>query len=468
MNTPVNHVHYPDRMTDCILTHTMPSCVATQSKLTHIGQTQSLMEHTAPAVVGDPTKPTPINKNDIQSCWQVVQNKKRKVEARKHSQVTISKGSKITKAKNNVIKKTVSYPTPTVTQTTTQTPVLLQNRFDNLEMDAEEQQPQIPNKPQPIIIPSVHNINMLFKLLDEVAADKYEYRTLGINSVKIQPVDIDTYRLIQNKLNNKDIEYNTFQLKKDRSFRVAIRHLHPSTKPDAIAEELKGLGHMVTQLPFNVRHRITKEPLPLFFVDLVPDANNKDIYELERLQKTVVTVEPIRKKKEVVQCKRCQRYGHTAKYCRRAARCVKCTGDHLTTNCDRTTRDNTVQCVNCNMNHPANYRGCEVYKRAWIRRYQPDTRPSQHQTNTTSSIPFENQQRIRKGTSYAAVTRKHEIEDVNSDEDTTNIQTAISPQTDNSTTDIMHMLKEMKSLMCEQTKQINILLSTLNTLLQRI
>jgi hypothetical protein len=83
--------------------------------------------------------------------------------------------------------------------------------------------------------------------------------------VKIQPKDVNTYREIRKKLDHLGAEYNTFQLKEGRKFRVAIRHLHPSTSPEAIAKKLEMMGHKVSQLPFNMKHRSSKELLPLFF-----------------------------------------------------------------------------------------------------------------------------------------------------------------------------------------------------------
>jgi hypothetical protein len=47
----------------------------------------------------------------------------------------------------------------------------------------------------------------------------------------------------------------------------------------------------------NVKHRISKEPLPLFFVHLEPQSNNEDIFNLEFLQNCKIRVEPPRRKK---------------------------------------------------------------------------------------------------------------------------------------------------------------------------
>jgi len=75
-----------------------------------------------------------------------------------------------------------------------------------------------------------------------------------------------------------------------------------------------------------------------------------------------ISFEPPRPKRQIPQCARCQRYGHTRSFCFRKARCVKCAGDHATANCHRKERSDQVKCVLCSGSHPANYKGCSVYK----------------------------------------------------------------------------------------------------------
>lgn len=77
---------------------------------------------------------------------------------------------------------------------------------------------------------------------------------------------------------------------------------------------------------------------------------------------TVVTFEPPKAKRSIPQCTNCQQYGHTSKCCNRSSVCVKCAGDHHTKNCLIKTRITDVKCALCEKQHPANYKGCEVYK----------------------------------------------------------------------------------------------------------
>jgi len=65
-------------------------------------------------------------------------------------------------------------------------------------------------------------------------------------------------------------------LKYERAYRVVLKYLHHTTEVEDIRQALFALGH-VARNTVNVHHRLTKEPLNLFFVDLEPANNNKDI-----------------------------------------------------------------------------------------------------------------------------------------------------------------------------------------------
>jgi hypothetical protein len=105
--------------------------------------------------------------------------------------------------------------------------------------------------------------------------------------------------------------------------------------PHEIQAELETLGHKVRNV-LNIRHRVTKEPLPLYFVDLEPQYNNKSIYDLQLLCHMKIVVEAPRKKNYVVQCTRCQSCGHTKSYCSRPYVCVKC-GANIIRHCAQKT-----------------------------------------------------------------------------------------------------------------------------------
>jgi len=63
----------------------------------------------------------------------------------------------------------------------------------------------------------------------------------------------------------------------------------------------------------------------------------------------------------IVQCQRCQAYGHSKPYCTKPYQCVKCGGQHDSKDCTKP-RHNPARCALCGEDHPANYKGCNVYR----------------------------------------------------------------------------------------------------------
>jgi hypothetical protein len=155
--------------------------------------------------------------------------------------------------------------------------------------------------------------------------------------------------------------------------------MHFSIDPEEIKAEIAHLGHAVTNI-LNIKHYRTKQPLSILlnvllqianklgllkkkvFMNLQPAPNNKDIFDVEFLQQCKIRFEPPKHTRDIAQCANCQRYGHTKNFCYLKPRCVKCAGEHSTSQCPRKERSGDVRCVLCGGNHPANYEGSTVYK----------------------------------------------------------------------------------------------------------
>jgi hypothetical protein len=201
----------------------------------------------------------------------------------------------------------------------------------------------------------------LHELLVTIARDDFELKVLQNNQIKIQPKSSDKYTTIIKALAEKHTESHTYQPKADSRFRIILRGLHYSTDIQVIKAEIESHGHTVVNI-YNIKQNRTNTPLPLFFVDLKPSVNNKNIYLITALFYTKVQFEPPRPKRTIPQCGKCQRYSHTQAYCFHSPRCVTCASSHHTTQCSRKHKSESVKYVLCNGNHPANYKGCTIYK----------------------------------------------------------------------------------------------------------
>lgn len=248
--------------------------------------------------------------------------------------------------------------------------ITISNSFEPLCEMSEDAAINEP-KPPPIFVPGIQSLPSMLSIINNnsVNNNEYTYKIINRNQMKINPTTGHTYCDIVKNLKASNIDFHTFQLKQNRAFRVVLRHIHHSVNTADISQELSIKGHSVRNI-FNIRHRISKEPLSLFFVDLDPAPNNKDIYKIEFLHNAKINFEPPHKKRDVVQCKRCQRYGHTRAYCMRHFRCVKCGEDHETKDCKKP-KDTDAKCALCEGKHPANFKGCNVYREIKIKKFPP-------------------------------------------------------------------------------------------------
>lgn len=231
------------------------------------------------------------------------------------------------------------------------------------------------HKPPPITVCGVNDLKKLMSnlKLEEAEGHEQQMKTLANGEIKILTGDEHQFRRTIKVLEEQKVEYHRYQLKTEKKFRAVIRGLHPETDPYDIKSELSELGHLVNNVT-NIQIKKKVDPnnkfsdrtilrLPLFFVDLEPQANNKDIYDIKNLCYHIIKVEPPRKKKELPQCKNCQVFGHTQNYCFKTPKCVKCGEGHTSLNCPKS-KKSKAKCANCGEGHTANWKGCIIYKNA--------------------------------------------------------------------------------------------------------
>jgi len=106
---------------------------------------------------------------------------------------------------------------------------------------------------------------------------------------------------------------------------------------------------------FSVIHQQTKTHLPLLFVDSDPNDSESDIFSVTSILHTKIKIEEPYKKRQMPQC---QTANPTATlvptYCAYSLMCVKCGGEHLSTNCVKSP-DLPAKCEGA---HPVIYKEC--------------------------------------------------------------------------------------------------------------
>ena len=148
-------------------------------------------------------------------------------------------------------------------------------------------------------------VKYLTKTLEE---EQYYCKALSNETVKINFNSTESYWRLIKRFRDDKIVHHTYQIREERVYRVVLCNLHHSIPPNEIQAALETPGHKVRNV-LNIRHRVTKKTLPVYFVDLEPQDNNKSIYDLQSLYNMKIAVEAPRKKNHIVQCTRFQSYG---------------------------------------------------------------------------------------------------------------------------------------------------------------
>jgi hypothetical protein len=227
------------------------------------------------------------------------------------------------------------------------------------------------HKPPPVVLSNVNNFNELNQTLK---TKNFNYKTnlLNNNQLKINVDNENEYRDLTKFMNETNLEWHTYENKQTRPIRLMAKNLHPTCDPEEIKADLLNKGFKILEVVNKIKKNKNngKEyiiPLPLFMLTFENTEDIKKLYEIRYICHMRVKIEAIRNNKMIPQCKRCQKYGHTQKFCKHTPTCVKCAGQHITVVCTKP-RNDPPKCTNCAEAHPANYRGCIIAKELQKRR----------------------------------------------------------------------------------------------------
>lgn len=214
--------------------------------------------------------------------------------------------------------------------------------------------------PPPIIVENVKSYEDLYeKMVKQVPESAFQVKFTNDTTAKINSVNSETYRGIINVLED-NYNYHTYENKQTRPIRVMVKNLHQSCKPENIKKYLLDHGFKIITADNKWSYK-DKTPLNIFRLTFDNSEDIEKIYNIKHILGCRVEIQRIKGSALVPQCKNCQAYGHTKKFCSKEPRCVKCAGRHLTMECQKEKNQNP-KCVNCGAEHPANYRGCIVAK----------------------------------------------------------------------------------------------------------
>jgi len=158
----------------------------------------------------------------------------------------------------------------------------------------------IPPNPPPIFIESELNFNKFVIKISELTKFSHFECKASSKELRLQKFNSDSYRAVVKYLRENEVPHHSFQNKEDKRYRVVIKNLHPSTDISYLKSGLSALGFQARNIN-NARHRQSKLPLPIFFIDLEPDTANSEIINLTSLCFTKIKVEALYPKKDIPQ-----------------------------------------------------------------------------------------------------------------------------------------------------------------------
>ncbi|GFT68089.1 nucleic-acid-binding protein from transposon X-element [Trichonephila clavipes] len=211
--------------------------------------------------------------------------------------------------------------------------------------------------------------------------------------IKLYTNNSHDYELLQDSVEKLKYQFFTIKPKHERPIKVVVKGLPKNTETRDIHQNLIELGFTVDKVTQLVG-KITKQPLPVFLINLPRNIHNLKIFHLTLLCYLTVRVEGY-DGKGVTQCYSCNKFHHTAENCHFTPRCLKCGEAHQTRECAIKKLENTY-CINCHVyGHMANYSRCPLY---------PKPRKGTNITPNNYATALDNL--IRPNTSFAQAVTK--------------------------------------------------------------
>lgn len=210
------------------------------------------------------------------------------------------------------------------------------------------------------------------KLIDDLknSLPDLQVKIININRSKSKLFvnDVEAHSRLLNMLREvKDVEAHSYTPKELKRVNLILRGLNSQYNVDEIKAEIEALAPNVVESVSKfetIRSKGEQIDYNLFLVKLLPNKQAQEVISIKYICYSKVKWEKPRGNRGVMQCRRCQAYGHLAKNCARNYNCVKCEGNHMPGECRlERTKDSIPYCVNCKKyDHPANFRGCPYYE----------------------------------------------------------------------------------------------------------
>lgn len=228
---------------------------------------------------------------------------------------------------------------------------------------------------------------------------------------------MDDHDSLKEFLAKQKIPFYTYTTLDKKPVRLVLKGVHHTYTPEDITLDLSTQN--VKAVGVQPMFSKGKVPMDMFIVNF---EHGTKISELMKTVKYIcyqsVSWQPFIKKDVGTQCRKCQRFGHAASNCGLEYRCVKCTHRHSPGDCPLED-DQPASCVNCNNNHPANYKKCSAYIKYTesLKKFQAKSGITKSNSKSSNNVnSYSDSSKVKRNLSYSQVVapKKQQKESNNS------------------------------------------------------
>lgn len=151
------------------------------------------------------------------------------------------------------------------------------------------------------------------KIQNIVPSNSCLYSRVNNMKFRVLPSDAKTRSIVIDYLREKNYNYNTYTPSDSKMINVIIKGLDHIDDVDTIKCELAEKGFE----PYQIKKHITgymrknNSKSNLWLIVLQPNSDTKELFKIKAIDHAIVKFEFLRKPK-VTQCRRCQRFNHSA------------------------------------------------------------------------------------------------------------------------------------------------------------